>query len=358
MNCRLCGGETSPKLALSPTPIANDFKDSPDLGAKTYPLELHQCLECEHVQLGHVIPGEVLYTNYKYETPKAMLPHLEKSAKDLKEKYPKAESVLEIGSNNGLNAEVLRKYFKSVSEVDPGGSSQYCVKRPFTRSLSDSYRGVDLIVANHVFAHIDDLNDVFEGVTSCLSEDGALVFEVQYFPRMVELGAFDMIYHEHRDYHTLKPLQVFARKHGLVLTHWEYVPIQGGSIRVTMRRRGREIEIPKEPLDWGFFTSLINENVEKVKRELSEHHRIIAFGAAAKACTLIHQCGIKDLIEYCVDDTPSKRGKYIPGTKIKILPVETLYQSKSDKTLFLTAWNYEEAIKSNHPDFKYVVPFT
>lgn len=359
-NCRLCGGSLTPKLSLLPTPIANAFSDTPDQGAEKYDLELHQCNDCGHVQLGYVLSGDVLYTGYKYETPHAMSQHLEDCAKKMRFLYPSAESVLEIGSNNGLNAQILRKYFKTVFEIDPGGSSVFCLKKPFTKETSFLYKGVDLIVANHVFAHIDDLDDVFDGVSNCLSNDGALIFEVQYFPDLVKKAAFDMIYHEHRDYHTLGPLKSFVKKHNLVMTDWEHVPdVQGGSIRVTVKKHGQEVDTPDENIDWDCFKDKINQVIEKIKSQISKTKEgIVAFGAAAKACTLIHQCGIADQIYYCVDDTPSKQRKYIPGTKIKIFPTDTLYQSKSGKVIFLTAWNYEAEVKKKHPSFNYIVPFT
>lgn len=364
-NCRLCGAGVTPRLILTPTPIANAFAETSDEGATRYNLGLTQCDSCGHVQIGYVIDGSLLFTAYQhYATPPAMCAYLEDCAATMRRKYPKAEFVVEIGSNNGLNAGILRKYFEHVEEVDPGGTSYLCMKVPFTAEFSKHFVNVDLIVANHVFAHIDDLDDVFKGVSLCLADDGALVFEVQYFPDMVRLGAFDMIYHEHRDYHTLNPLSAFARKHGLVLTEYERVPhIQGGSIRVTMKKQGIECALPDESIDWDAFRSSIAAGVENIKRMtaadgvLTHGDDWIVFGAAAKACTLLHHAGIADRVMYAVDDTPAKQGKYIPGTRIKILPVNTLYQSKSTKNLFLAAWNYAEVIKKAHPTFKFKVPF-
>ncbi len=81
---------------------------------------------------------------------------------------------------------------------------------------------------------------------------------------------------------------------------------------------------------------------------------LIAFGATAKACTLIHHFGIAELIDWAVDNTPTKQGRYIPGTHIPILPCET---EEDDATFLLTAWNFEKEIRAQYPNHHFIVPF-
>jgi hypothetical protein len=76
------------------------------------------------------------------------------------------------------------------------------------------------------------------------------------------------------------------------------------------------------------------------------------FGATAKACTLIHNFGIASLIAYCIDETPQKRGRYIPGTGIRITP-----NVGEPKAVFLTAWNYEDYIRARFPDMRIITPW-
>jgi SAM-dependent methyltransferase len=207
---------------------------------------------------------------------------------------------------------------------------------------------VDLIVANNVFAHIDDLQSVFRGIDKLLKPDGTLIFEVQYLVDLVESGSFDMLYHEHLDYHTLKPFQPFLKAHGLVLTDWEHLPTHGGSIRVTARRRGSECPIPNETLDW----EGLRRKIRCAKERVSHQGPMVAFGAAAKAATLINELGVADQIAYCVDDTAEKQYRYIPGTDIQILPVERLGNEK----VLMCAWNYEDVIRRRIPN-ELVHPF-
>jgi SAM-dependent methyltransferase len=317
-----------------------------------YPLDLMKCSVCEHVQLRHVV-GDLFTADYKYSTPDAFRPHLEALAQQLKKRYSRASRVLEIGSNNGLFLRVLQQAGFQVAGCDPVATDAWSIAQPFTSRLARSMLGkFDIAVALNVFAHIDDLQDVFQGLDSVLAEDGAIVFEVQYLPDLIQRGAFDMIYHEHVDYHTLGPLKGFLRRMGFVMTGWEKTDAHGGSIRVTARRRGAEATLPRESLDW----QQLEERVEAARRRLdqavADHAPLVAFGATAKACTLVHQFGIARHIAYCVDDTPQKQGRYIAGTDIQVCPVARL----KDETVLLTAWNYEEQIRKRIPN-RLVNPF-
>lgn len=358
LTCRLCGGIVKPVFALSPTPIANAFPGTPDRDAERYRLELAQCRDCTHVQVRDVIPDAVLYADYRYETPSALAAGLVASAHRLRAAYPNARRVLEIGSNNGLFLDALRGAGFDAFGVDPAASkSDYAIRAAFSNKLAWMLGEFDLVLANNAFAHIDDLNDVFLGVKKVLADKGALIFEVQYLPALITTGAFDMIYHEHRDYHTVAPLKPFLRRFGLVMTGSELIGAHGGSLRVTASRTGEEFSMPEDArIDWSSFAERINAAKASLREQMGDD-RIIAFGATAKACTLIHHYGLQDRIEYCVDSTPAKQGRYIAGTNIKIFPVETLYQSKSARRILLTAWNHAAIIKKQHPDLDYIEPF-
>jgi len=349
----MCGGEGRVMLSLTPTPIANSFPDHHDQDAARYPLDLMQCFTCEHVQLAEFQAVE--WVDYRYATPEAVRPHLAAAAAVLRRTYPEAKTVLEIGCNNGLYLDVLRKVGFSAVGVDP--CTDVGIKAPFSAHLAKGLEPVDLIVANNVLAHVDDLHDVFSGIDHLLKDDGALVFEVQYFQRLVHAGTFDMIYHEHRDYHNVGPWHRFLKRFGLVMTNVEQLETHGGSIRVWCERPGSQRWRPwTEAVNWKGLKVRIAEEKASVLSQISEVRSLVAFGASAKACTLIHHFGIADLIDYCVDSTPAKQGRYIPGTKIQIWSPESFGQD-THEAILLTAWNFEQEIRAQFPHHKFIVPF-
>lgn len=343
LDCRLCNGKLHKVFELKPSPIANSYPEKPDKDCQRYPLELMACDDCGHVQQRYVLDG--LFEAYRYQTPQTVAAYLEPVAKRIADKCPGAR-VLEVGCNNGVFLDCLIAEGLDAWGADPANSHERGLTAPFTAELADSLGAFNVIVANNVFAHIDDLQDVFRGVVKCLEPDGFLIFEVQYLVDLVERGAFDMIYHEHLDYHTLTPLKSFLRSFGLVMTEWEHIDNHGGSIRVTARKLGEECETPDERLDWDGLRAKVDTARSRVPG------KVVAFGAAAKATTLINELGLEDNIEFCVDDTPQKQFRYIPGTGIQILPVSAL--GKQD--VLLTAWNYEKEISQRIPN-RLINPF-
>ena len=375
IHCRMCLWPVEPVLTLSNTPIANSFSNEPNQFAMRYPLGLTQCTYCDHVQIGYNIDGEQLFADYRYQTPQAERTRLAALAADYAVKYPNAlrdkttsnsktqemPRVLEIGSNNGIFVDELCKAGFWAVGVDP---SPYAPKtgmpKWFTsktaRQIAWSMGKMKLIVSNNVFAHVDDLRNVMLGVKYCLADDGHLVFEVQYLPDLIRGGMFDMIYHEHKDYHTLAPWPRLLKKFGMCIKEVEHIPNHGGSIRVHAAFGENGIEVSDPEIDWTDVQKRVDSHREKLLAELNGYKKVAAFGATAKATTLLHHCGLTDRISYVIDETPSKIGCYVPGTNIPIHGFEHIEKDKPDAVL-LTAWNYADVIAPRLGGIKTVVPF-
>lgn len=350
--CRMCRGTLTLKLSLAPTPIANAFSDEPNVGEK-HPLNLMECGDCGHVQLDRVLET---FDDYKYRTPKAYEAHLRDTAAILKARYPRAKKIVEIGSNNGLNTEILQKAFSgSVIGVDPAGCHWACWKMPFDETVASRIHkrvgDIDLVIANNAFAHIDDLHEVFRGIDYVLSDQGAVVFEVQDFQASLDGGIFDMCYHEHLDYHRPGPWIGFLREHGFELSAVEHIEPHGGSLRLTASRFGKTDWVDP-PINWAEY----RRKIERVKSHVRESvpYGSVAWGATAKLTTMIHECDIADRIDYCVDSTPEKQGKYLPGTGIVIEP---MFHKKGPGVVLTGAWNYIDEFKKQYPLLMAINPY-
>ena len=354
IQCRLCGARVKTVFALSPTPIANNYSEKPDHGAAKYPLELTQCSVCDHIQQRYIF--DALFEDYKYVTPATVARYLAPVAVLLKERYPRARKVLEIGSNNGTYLKVLREEGFDATGIDPAATGENNIEAYFTLNWAQRHNvRYDLILANNVFAHIDDLYNTFRGALELLAPGGAIVFEVQYLPALVKAGTFDMIYHEHMSYHTLAPLARFARRLGMVMTRYDHISTHGGSIRVTLERRAERVKeawFTETTIDWTAFTERVNAVKERV-RAMLEGREVVLLGAAAKVTTMIHHCGIADNILYACDDTPEKQGRYIPGTDIYIRPTSELRANAA----LLGAWNYAKEFREMFPNNELLNPY-
>jgi hypothetical protein len=66
---------------------------------------------------------------------------------------------------------------------------------------------------------------------------------------------------------------------------------------------------------------------------------IAAYGAAAKGVTLLNFCGVgTDFIDYVVDRSPHKQGRFLPGVRIPIHAPERIGETRPDVLLILP-WN-------------------
>ena len=112
------------------------------------------------------------------------------------------------------------------------------------------------------------------------------------------------------------------------------------------------------PIDWDAFQERVDAICYRLRNEVP--HGSVAWGATSKLVTLLHVADIADRIDYCVDNTPEKEGKYLPGTDIRIKKdfMPTIGgEIHHPKSVLLGAWNYESVFREHYPTLKYVNPY-
>src|SRR5579885_3089070 len=388
-NCRLCKGKLSePKLNLGKTPLANEFVKEP-VEQDLFPLEVCVCEECGHYQLNEQVDPERMFRNYYYVagTSPVNVEHFREYAQSMITKFDlkPGSKILDIASNDG----VLLKHFKelgmSILGIDPAKNLADeankngipTISEFFTEQYADvileRYGQFDLITANNVFAHCQDLIDFTKGVRKLLKPDGVFSFEVSYFSDVVDKNLFDTIYAEHTSYHTVRPLMRFFGQHCLEIFDIQSIQNHGGSIRVFVRLPQRHTL--EEPVWFNFLwkedkiekkVSLLQEKIKKLSINLnnilqefkSQGKSIAVYGVPAKATTLLYALNIDEkLIDFAVDDAVLKQGTYTPGKYIPVLHPYAIYEKKPDILLVL-AWNFAESIMKNHSSFKgqWIIP--
>ncbi len=79
----------------------------------------------------------------------------------------------------------------------------------------------------------------------------------------------------------------------------------------------------------------------KAKRE---GKTVAGYGAPGKGTTLLHYCGIgRDLLEYTVDRSDYKQGRFMAGNHIPIHHPDRIRETKPDYVLILP-WNLKDEI--------------
>ena len=396
--CRLCGSNNIKKVFdLGQTPLANSYsKIETSKKLKKYPLKLNYCYNCGHLQLTHSIKPTKMFSNYLYKTNTSQKNylHFKIYANEIKKIFKnKNAKILDIASNDGtfLNFFEKKKFFRL--GIDPAKNlKKLSLKKGieqldtfFTKKKSENikkkYGKFDIITANHVCAHVENLNDFFSGVTNLLKDQGLFIFEVSYRASVLKKNTFDTIYHEHLDYHALYPISKFLKKFNLSVVNFKTPNAQGGSLRVYVsknknfkNKKNIKKQIQKEKKELNLFNANTYKKFEMkinncknklnflIQNCIKNNMSIAGYGAAAKTTTFLNYFNISEKdIKFIFDDNKLKQGLCIPGTKIKILNPLNLDKKKID-VLIIFAWNYAEIIINKNKKFqksggKFLIPF-
>jgi len=387
--CRLCLNSNLELVSeFCSTPLANDFVplNLLDIDQPRYPLGILFCKSCSHVQLSHVVNPKLMFEHYVYvsSTSQTFVNHFKNYETSVLQKYSPAPNslIIDIGSNDG----VLLNFFKEdgfdVLGIDPAtnlaveanDSGIKTINSFFTYELSNKivsdYGNASLVLANNVFAHIDDLHDVTRGVANLLSDDGVFIFEVSYLKQVVANNLFDTIYHEHLSYHTLIPLVTFFNNNDMVVIDCEEVDTHGGSIRVAVQKKNgpksvndsvrnfidTETKLNLNTIDPILSLSnkikILNEKLNNLVYDVkNDGFRLIGYGAPAKATTLLYEFELYDQIDYIIDDNPLKQGLYTPGSHIPVVSSDILSSDVVPEYMIILAWNFAEQIMKNNDNY-------
>ena len=110
------------------------------------------------------------------------------------------------------------------------------------------------------------------------------------------------------------------------------------------------------------YSNDVNGHVSDFKdkiKVLSKEYNIAGYGASGRANMFCNLTGLdKDVVQFIVDESPERCGRYIANTKIPIVDIDTLKNSDVD-LIIIFAWNYSKMIieKTQFKNYKYLVAF-
>jgi len=366
-------------------PLVNSLLDSIDGYTKepTFPLVVKQCQECNLVQVKDIVDADEIYKNVDYLYFTGDMPntseYFKDYADDLKSRFiQKGDFVVEIGSNDGTMLQHL--WDKSIAfGVDPASNVAVRALRKGIPTISDffslrlaksirrEFGQARIVYGNNCIAHLNDLRDLMDGVNELLMDDGVFVVECNYWGGMVKNKNYALIYHDHFSYFTAQNWVDFGERCGLKVFDAMVTPAQGGSLRIFLSKNDREMtERCKELLAEEVVTELAShETCERYEKEVREEatnlfslidqlkkegKTIAGYGAAAKGFSVLKLAGLgSDHIDYFVDDSPAKQGKFTP---ISHIPVIARKDAKDPDYFFITAPNYEKEIIEKEEEFR------
>ncbi len=361
-------------LNLGFMPLPNAFKKAGEARPGHYPVELMVCPKCTLGQLSAVVDPAVMYADYPYVTSNShtMREHFGRLWECLNH-YRKIETVVEIGSNDGL----MLEYFKqngatAVIGIDPAenlckiarerkGVSAICSL--FNRNSADmalsSLPPIDLVIARHVFCHIDDWQDFVNNLTVLCAKDTVICIEIPYAQDMIERVEWDTVYAEHTSYLTLQSIKYLLHGSALKLQAALKFPVHGGAIGLIIRRQDCAFEPDGQLIEamegercsleeWKKFGEGAKSQIESLKYTVvnlrASGKTVAGYGASAKSSQWVNACNFtRKHISFITDDTPQKQWSTAPGTNIPILDPGALLRELPDYVI-LWSWNYRDEI--------------
>ena len=384
MNCRFCKNPLTHEFVdLVNSPPSNSYLRIEQLNEPEifYPLRVFVCEKCFLVQIDEYKKADEIFDeDYAYFSSfsKSWLAHSKKYVEMMCGRFGFDENsqIIEIASNDGYLLQYFQEKKIPVLGIEPTLSTARAAREKGIESLTEFFgtqlanrlvsenRQADLLLGNNVLAHVPDINDFVGGLKIALKANGIITMEFPHVLQLVENNQFDTIYHEHFSYLSLYTTNKIFAAQDFTIFDVEELRTHGGSLRIYAKHsedETREISenvenLLKKEKQFG-LTRLdyyldFQTKVDKIKTDLLAFlieqkragKKTAAYGAAAKGNTLLNYCGVKkDLIEFVVDASPHKQGKFLPASHIPVVDENFIGNEKPDFVLILP-WNIKDEI--------------
>jgi len=383
---------------LGMSPLCESYLSAEQLNQmeRFYPLHVWVCEKCFLVQLEEFVSPEEIFTEYAYFSSYAdsWVDHMRRYADAISDRLSlgKESFVVEVASNDGYLLQNFVKKGIPVLGIEPAANVAKVAVEKGVPTLVKFFgartaeevaqeRRADLICGANVLAQVPDPNDFVRGLKILLQPRGVVTIEFPHLLKLMAENQFDTIYHEHFSYFSFLSAETLFAAQGLTLFDVEELPTHGGSLRIYARHSEdasrpvteRARALRQREVDAGLLRletyAGFEEQVKETKRRLLEFlisakragKRVAGYGAPGKGNTLLNYCGIRtDFVDFTVDRSPYKQGKFLPGTHIPIFAPDKLREAKPDYVLILP-WNFKDEIVQQMADVrswggKFVVP--
>jgi len=384
-SCRFCGTalrHTFVDLGMSPLCQTHIEPHQLNHMEPFYPLHVWLCHGCFLVQLEEYVSPAEIFTEYAYFSSysDSWIAHAKNYVDAVSARFglDQSKTVMEIASNDGYLLQHFVKRGVPVLGIEPAANvAKVAVERNIptkvkffgvvtAREIVAETGYADLLLGNNVLAHVPKINDFVGGMKILLRPGGVITMEFPHLFRLMAENQFDTIYHEHFSYLSFYSVEKVFAAHGLALFDVEELPTHGGSLRIYARHvedtakpvseratklRERELRDGVNRLEtYSSFAERVKETKRAILEFLIDAKRsgktVVGYGAPGKGNTLLNYCGIRqDFIDYTVDRSPHKQGRYTPGTRIPIHHPDKIRETRPDY-VFILPWNLKDEIMS------------
>ena len=395
--CRVCSIEIKELMSFGKMPIANAFVLKKNDDQYLFNLKIGFCEKCYTFQVLEIPEAKKMFNdNYAYlaSTSQVMKNHWKELGDKLikEKKLEKGSFVVEVGSNDGIFLENISK--KEIPHLGIDASKNVCdiaekkgvktLNGFFGVSIADEivskHGKADIILSTNTMHHIEDINNVAEGMSKLIKDDGIIVTEDPSLVEMIKKNSYDQIYAEHMYIWSLASMNSLFNKFNLEVFDIENNNFHGGCSRYFIGKKNKrkisQSVIAHEKLENKVGINKIStyrkfiENVELSKKKLNqlinkikdEGKKIVGYGAPAKSTTVLNYCGLNyESIDVIYDNSATKINKYTPGKSLIKINNSSNFEKEFSEYCVLFAWNHKDEILNKEKQYskkggKWIIP--
>lgn len=376
--CRSCGSPQLEQILDLGAQFLSDFRADTSKPPK-FPLQLLWCAECTLVQLGETVPRDLLYTDrygYRSGVNEAIRADL-KSVVDEGLRWrgtgrhsEHSAKWLDIASNDGTLLSFVPPRFERTG-VDP--VTKFAdLARPHADRLIVGFfdpaqfvpGSMDVVTSVSMFYDLDDPNEFVAGVAEVMAPDGVWIIQQNYLLAMLEANSFDNVCHEHITYFSLRALVELLDRHGLEVNSVSRSPINGGSFRTVVSRRGAR------PVDGTVMDLLLAEEraglrdiaayrafAGRVSRAIADLRELVGnaralgqtvyiYAASTRGAVIWQAAGLdQTMVAAAVERQPEKVGRYFSPVGVPIISEEQARRERPDYFLCGPWWFRDQFVE-------------
>jgi hypothetical protein len=350
--CNVCNEKTKSILDLGNQPFIDNYtkySENLDYNPKHvnqeqfFPLNLHLCPNCFHLQINCNVNFTNLNYNYNYE--------------DINN-----DIIEEIIFNNKEKKIIYIDFQKDNLKIILKNSKYNVSCKGYNCLLFDKlkkiYKTFDIIIVKNVFEH----EMMFDYVKQLMNDNSYLYIEANR-KNMIFENKFDLINHKTLNFFNTISMNLLCNKNDLILCNvFMTNKYDKNNYVFEISKKEKEnsnlYETIKLELENGIYLEdnyikyklkclkYKNDVLNKMIDYKLKNKQIIAFGSSEKAITIFNFCNItNEYIDFIIDENNLKHNLFTPGSNIIVCPICCLKDVSKNCVVIVSEYDLYDDIK-------------
>lgn len=380
-DCEVCGNsKLESVLDLGAHPMCDDLVQvNQNRICHEYPIEILFCNVCQTAHQRFQVRKELLFPqtyHYRSRHTSDVIDGMKKLVSTCTGKLGNlsGKKILDIGCNDGSLLKIFNQEGAITFGIEPTGAYMDARQAGITvihdyltedvaKKFVANYGHPDLIVFTNVFAHIENIKQLFVSLQILKGTNTCIMIENHYLGSIFASKQFDTFYHEHPRTYSYTSFVKIAEKLSMEISMVEFPSRYGGNIRVLMQplveehaNHNRLVELINAEMHFrDQFNELknqielwkINKSAE-IAKAVKLYGPLVAKAFPGRAAIPIKMLGLdsNSILGVYEKPTSGKIGHYVPGTRISIYSDEFLLLDRPKGSPILNlAWHIQDEIK-------------